>query len=211
MNEPCTCGTTHCPAGRRVVLTGGPGAGKTAALEVIRRLYAPHVAVLPESASIVFGGGFPRRATAVGVRCAQIAIYRVQEQLERLAVEEPTGALTLCDRGMLDGLAYWPGGPEGMLAEVGRDRTSLLARYDLVIHLRTPSDGDGYGHSNPLRVEDAAEAHRIDERILANWEGHPRRVVVDSTHDFRVKLDRVLALVRDELPAACRARVPGGA
>ncbi len=48
--------------GRRVVLTGGPGAGKTAALEVIRRLYAPHVQVLPEAASIVFGGGFPRRA-----------------------------------------------------------------------------------------------------------------------------------------------------
>lgn len=195
--------------GRRVVLTGGPGAGKTAALEVIRRLYAPHVQVLPEAASIVFGGGFPRRASPAAVRCAQLAIYRVQEQLERLSVDEPSSHLTLCDRGVLDGLAYWPGGPAGMLAEVGHDRASLLARYDLVIHLRTPPDGDGYGHSNPLRTEDAEEAHRIDLRILQCWEGHPHRVVVDSTHDFRVKLDRVLELVRAQLPAACRAKVPG--
>jgi DNA helicase TIP49 (TBP-interacting protein) len=54
----CRCGGAHTPY--RVVLTGGPGAGKTAVLEVIRRALCRHVHVLPESAGILFGGGFPR-------------------------------------------------------------------------------------------------------------------------------------------------------
>lgn len=35
---------------RRVVLTGGPGAGKTATLELIRQSFCEHVHVLPEAA-----------------------------------------------------------------------------------------------------------------------------------------------------------------
>jgi predicted ATPase len=46
-----------------VVLTGGPGAGKTALLEVVRRHFCEHVVVLPEAASIVFGGGLASRLT----------------------------------------------------------------------------------------------------------------------------------------------------
>jgi uncharacterized protein (DUF2249 family) len=45
---------------RRIVLTGGPGAGKTAVLELFRAAVCEHVNVLPEAAGIVFGGGFPR-------------------------------------------------------------------------------------------------------------------------------------------------------
>ena len=37
-----------------------------------------------------------------------------------------------------------------------------LARYDAVIHLRTPEDGKGYGHLSPLRTETSAEAGAID-------------------------------------------------
>ena len=39
---------------------GRPGAGKTAVLELIQRSFCGHVRVLPESAGILFGGGFPR-------------------------------------------------------------------------------------------------------------------------------------------------------
>ncbi len=43
-----------------VSLVSSPGAGKTALLELIRQSFCRHVVVLPEAASIVFGGGFPR-------------------------------------------------------------------------------------------------------------------------------------------------------
>lgn len=52
--KPCDCGDRHVP--RRVVLTGGPGAGKTAVLELIRLFFCEHVKTLPEAAGIVFGG-----------------------------------------------------------------------------------------------------------------------------------------------------------
>ena len=67
---------------RRVVLTGGPGAGKTAVLELIRLFFCVHVRTLPEAAGIVFGGGFPRSDRQVLRQAAQRAIYHVQRELE---------------------------------------------------------------------------------------------------------------------------------
>ena len=37
------------------MLTGGPGAGKTATLEMIKDAFCDHVKVVPEAASVVFG------------------------------------------------------------------------------------------------------------------------------------------------------------
>ena len=187
---------------RRVVLTGGPGAGKTAALEVVRAHALARVQVLPEAASIVFGGGFPRRPGAAATCAAQRAIFRVQEQLERLAMEEANAALVLCDRGTLDGLAYWPAAPDVLLQEMGTSMSVELAHYDTVIHLRTPTRSGGFDHANPLRIESAAEALRIDARIEEVWAVHPRRFVVDSTQSFIDKVARVLALVAEELSLA---------
>ncbi|HVY44872.1 MAG TPA: AAA family ATPase, partial [Minicystis sp.] len=84
-----------------IVLTGGPGAGKTAVLEVVRKHFCDHVEVLSESAGIVFGGGFPRRSTPAAKRAAQRAIFGVQREIERLAIEESRADLVLCDRGTL--------------------------------------------------------------------------------------------------------------
>ena len=61
MTVHCPCTKVHTP--RRVVVTGGPGAGKTALLELIRQALCQHVRILPESAGVVFGGGFPARTT----------------------------------------------------------------------------------------------------------------------------------------------------
>ncbi len=49
-----------------MVVTGGPGASKTAATTATRS-FCEHVAILPEAAAIVFGKGFPRGGTAVGL------------------------------------------------------------------------------------------------------------------------------------------------
>ena len=67
----CECTTAHTP--RVVVLTGGPGAGKTAVLELIRRSFCEHIVVLPEAAGILFGGGFPRLTDGEGRRAVQRA------------------------------------------------------------------------------------------------------------------------------------------
>jgi predicted ATPase len=199
----CQC-TALDHACRRVVLTGGPGAGKTAVLEVVRRHFCAHVAVLPEAASVVFGGGFPRAEGVPARKAAQRAIYRVQLELERMVLEERVAAVALCDRGTLDGLAYWPGPPEELFGDVATDLGAELSRYATVIHLRTPPTERGYDHRNPLRVESASEAARLDERIAAAWSRHPRRFFVESADDFLDKLAAAVSLIRNEVPPCCQ-------
>lgn len=197
----CTCDVSHHV--RQIVVTGGPGAGKTAALEVFRRQACMHVQVLPEAASILWRGGFPRLASMVGKRSVQRAIVRIQIELQRLAIETDNPALVVCDRGTLDGAAYWPGSAAEFFADLDTNAERELARYSLVIHMRSPSRSDGYTQTS-LRPESAEEARAIDERILEAWSGHPRRVIVESDENFLRKLERTIAIARAEIPACCR-------
>lgn len=201
MSKLCGCEAAHAP--RVVVLTGGPGAGKTAVLEVLQQEVCAHVMVLPEVASMLWNGGFPRRSTTSARRAAQRAITRVQVELQRLAIEAPTTALIVCDRGTLDGLAYWPGDPQDYFEELGTTRERELARYATVIHMQSATREHGY-HATGTRTETAEQAFEIDQRILSAWAGHPRRLVVATETTFLVKLDRVLALLRTEVPVCCR-------
>jgi len=114
--KACACHEPH--ERRRVVLTGGPGAGKTAVLELIRQSFCGHVEVLPESAGIVFGGGFPGGERPAHRQAAQKAIFYVQRELEAAADAEHQ-AVVLCDRGTVDGAAYWPGPGDPDRAHVG--------------------------------------------------------------------------------------------
>src|SRR5690606_10613928 len=133
----------------RVVLTGGPGAGKTAALEVIRKRYCEHVVVLPEAATIAFSGGFPRRPSEVARRGGQLAMCHVQDQLGQITLNEARLSVRLCARSVPDGPAYWPGDVASYLAATGTSREEIYARYPLVLHLRTPSP-EHYNHVNPV-------------------------------------------------------------
>lgn len=189
---------------RYIVLTGGPGAGKTAVLGIARQKFCPQVLVLDEAASVLFGGGFPRKDSPGARRAAQRAIYHVQVELEAVAREE-SACIVLCDRGTLDGLAYWPDGPEGYFEQLMTTAEREMGRYAAVIHLRTP-EPEHYSQENPLRVESADRASEIDRRILEVWAGHPNRLVVEGEVDFIDKAQKALALVEAELPPCCRHR-----
>lgn len=202
-SAPCECAKPgHTP--KLIAVTGGPGAGKTAVLEIARRTLCPHVIVLPEAAGIVFGGGFPRGSGDAARRASQRAIYHVQDQIQRLVIDEGRVAVALCDRGTVDSLAYWPGNPEELWHDVHSTLARELARYAVVIHLRTPSASEGYDHSNPLRIEEAEEALRIDALIERAWVTHPAIHLVPSDIDFVAKTSRALDAVRAELPECCR-------
>jgi predicted ATPase len=200
----CDCTARH--ERRRVVLTGGPGAGKTAVLELVRQSFCQHVSVLPEAAGIVFGGGFPRQADEGSKRAAQRAIFYVQRELE-VAAEGKNATIVLCDRGTLDGLAYWPGAAEDFWSSLGTTLAEQFARYHAVIHLRVPTPEHGYNHRNPLRTETPEAAAAIDARIADTWAAHPRRVVIESTADFLDKAARAVEILRAEMPDCCRQHV----
>lgn len=200
----CECSDVH--ERRRVVLTGGPGAGKTALLELIRQSFCSHVKVLPEAAGVVFGGGFPREDDPACRKAAQRAIFHVQHELEVIG-DSHNPAIVLCDRGTLDGLAYWPGPAEELWSSMGTTLDTELRRYNAVIHLRTPAQEDGYNHQNPLRTESASLAAEIDARIAHAWDGHPKRLFVESSSDFLDKAASALEILRDEMPECCKRHV----
>lgn len=195
----CECLGLH--ERRRLVLTGGPGAGKTAVLEMVRRSMCRHVHVLPEAAGVVFGGGFPRDDDSCR-RAAQRAIYHVQRELE-VAGDAHNPAIVLCDRGTVDGLAYWPAPAQDFWSATGTTLSEEMARYDVVVHLRTPSAALGYNQLNPLRTETPSIAREVDDRILAAWEQHPRRYLVDPAGEFLDNAARVLEILRAEMPSCC--------
>jgi predicted ATPase len=201
--KDCKCTDPHVR--KRIVLTGGPGAGKTAVLELVRQSLCKHLWIVPEAAGILFGGGFPRGGAASQQRAAQRAIYFVQRELEE-SLATADLAIALCDRGTIDGEAYWTG-PGELWDAVGTTRAAELSRYDAVIHLRTPREGAGYDQSNPLRIEGADEARAVDERIAAAWSGHPRHYIVEPESDFLRKVARALAILRCEMPACCQAHL----
>ena len=200
---PCRCGAAaHHPT--RIVLTGGPSGGKTRLLEAVRNSLCPHVGLLPESASIVFGGGFPRDDREAARRAAQRTIYHVQDELERMVQEDGAFGIVLCDRGTLDGLAYWPDDEDSFFGQLETTREWELSRYAAVLHLRTPA-ADTYDTTNPLRIESAREAAALDERIGWAWRGHAHRIVIDAARTFEEKVAAALAVVRAELPPCCLA------
>jgi predicted ATPase len=201
--RPCRCAMAHRT--RLVAITGGPGAGKTGLLDRLRQSLCEHVVVLPESAGILFGGGFPRIATDSARHAAQRAIYRVQAELERIADEDGGVAVALCDRGRPDGLAYWPGLADDFLKDLDTTRQAELSRYAAVIHLR-PAPAGKY-ENGPLRIESAEEAALIDARIEGAWNGHPHRVFVEATDTLDAKVARAIECVRDVLPLCCRVHV----
>lgn len=177
----------------KIVLTGGPSAGKTSVTELLARGYPDELRIVQEAASILFRGGFPREQEAEKIKCQQRAVYFVQRELEALALIGASPHSLICDRGTLDGLAYWPADEESFFKSVGTDRPAEIARYDWVIHLETAPTLDY--QQTTVRRESEPDARAIDQKVKAAWQDHPQRFVVTHTHDFIRKTTHVIAIV----------------
>ena len=189
---------------RLVVLTGGPGAGKTAVLEMVKKVLCEHVVVLPESAGIIFGGGFWRLESPSAKIASQRAIYHVQREMENLVLNEKKWAMALCDRGTLDGLAYWPESEHSFWENTNSSLKNEYSHYHAVIHLRSPSDDLGYNHVNPLRIESATQALAIDQKICRIWSEHTNYHQIESRSSFLEKANSAIELISNETPECCR-------
>jgi predicted ATPase len=193
---------------RFVVITGGPGAGKTAVLEMAKKRLDKQCAVLPEAASLIFSGGFWRLPSLTARMAAQRAIFHVQDEMEKLVVQEGAWKFALCDRGTIDGLAYWPGSEEDYWSQIGSDERTEFSKYEAIIHLRTPDSNGGYNLQNVLRTESAEQAREIDLRIERAWCRHVNYIQIPNFPNFLEKalsaLKRIEAIVAEPVPAPPR-------
>ncbi|MEW6431174.1 MAG: AAA family ATPase [Myxococcota bacterium] len=173
----------------RVVVTGGPGGGKTTAADLFRRELAGQVIVVPESATLLFSGGFPRAKEAGAVRAAQRAIFEVQRSLEDVTEAAHPECVLLCDRGTVDGAAYWPGTPADFFSAMGTSLDAELRRYDAVLFFESAAVGNHpIEGNNPVRVETHAEAAALDKRLFEVWSRHPRFTFVKHRGSFFRKM-----------------------
>ena len=182
---------------RRIVLTGGPGGGKSTAAQLLAREFANELWVLPESATLLYQGGMPRGVDQSGVRIAQRAIFSVQRSLERAHGIQHPDRIQLCDRGTIDGAAYWPDGVESFFRSMGTTHEAELGRYDAVIFLRTAAVVPGsYERDTAVRTEQTEQALALDEAIHGLYADHPRLITVESVDSLFGKLGEVTAEVR---------------
>lgn len=162
---------------RKIVLTGGPGAGKTVITHTLAARYPDRFVVVPEAATAVYSDLATRwdRLDLEGRRRVQRMIYAHQVgQEDRVAGANP-GKTLLLDRGTIDGAAYWPDGPAAYWKDLGTSNDREIARYDHVIWLETAAalgiyDGDA---SNPVRFESPAAAVESGRLLQELWKDHP--------------------------------------
>jgi predicted ATPase len=162
---------------KRIVLTGGPGSGKTAVSNAIVRALPARFVVVPEAATQVYSKARTRwdLVDTIGRRELQRQIYRLQRRQEDAFAAQHPDKILLLDRGTIDGAAYWPDGPEAYWADLGTSLAAELARYDHVIWMQTAAAIGIYdgSDSNPCRFEDAAAAVASGEVLVRLWSGHP--------------------------------------
>jgi len=180
----------------RIVLTGGPGAGKTTAADLFRREIGDTVVLVPESATTLFAGGFPRVPDEEARRSVQSAIFAVQRALEDIQASLFPDRVLLCDRGTIDGAAYWPDGEAEFFTRMGTTQEAEMARYDVVLFFESASvAGISIEGGNRYRVESTDEAFQLDRRLRALWSGHPRFHLVPHNASFLRKITTGLSIL----------------
>lgn len=189
-------GTTPVRKRQRIVLTGGPGGGKTTAADLLRRELGSRIVIVPEAATILFAGGFPRSEQWDANRAAQSAIFHVQRNLEDVQTALFPERVLLCDRGTVDGAAYWYDGEEAFFHYVGTTLDAELARYDAVVFFETAAvAGMSIEGGNPVRNETLSQAVELDARLRKLWQRHPRFTLIPHSKSFLQKIVGALGVL----------------
>jgi len=189
-----------------IVVTGGPGGGKTTALDLFQRELKTEVKIVPEAATLLFGHGLDKESAADGGRLLQHAIYRMQVSLEEIFHEFFSDRLLICDRGTIDGAAYWPDDEESFFRSIGSTFEREASRYAAVIFFQSAAArGEDLRSNNPYRSESLQVAVDLDERLRRVWEKHPHFHFIPSEPSFLQKITNGLTTIQSVLSAArCR-------
>ena len=189
----------------KVVLTGGPCAGKTTALARIVEHFSEkgfYVLTVPEAATLFSQSGVDFLTSDKDLFVeSELQLMQFQlemeDRMQRIAVSSGRPALIVCDRGTMDIKAYMNGEMWNALTEtLGTTVVELRdARYAAVIHLATAAKGAGQFYSlgnNEARTETPEQARAIDDRLMMAWTGHPHLRVIGNDCTFDEKMNRVL-------------------
>lgn len=200
------------PEIKKIVLTGGPCAGKTTALiKVIEHFNSLgyQVFTIPEVPTMFAQAGMNYLTKNQGLFYqGEKATLEIQLGLEdkfmRMAKECDKPTLIVCDRGAMDISAYMkPEMWEDITQAVGTSTRALRdERYDAVLHLVSAADGAERFYTtsnNKERTEGLELARLLDKKVINAWTGHPRLRVINNDVDFDRKINRVVKEISNVL------------
>jgi len=202
---------------KRIVLTGGPCAGKTTALVKVIEHFSSlgyKVFTIPEVPTMFTQAGMNYLTNNndffyEGEKATLEIQLALEDKFMKMAeaCKEPT--VIVCDRGAMDISAYMqPEMWEKITHAVGTSTTELRDnRYDAVLHLVSAADGaeQFYTTSNNASRNEAADeeglkiARMLDKKVIEAWTGHSHLRVINNHEDFDKKLNRVLMEISNVL------------
>jgi hypothetical protein len=198
-----------------IVLTGGPAAGKTLALDYLQAklsLQGVRVFTIPEVATMFAEHGIPDFANiAVNDRLLYFDIERqivaAQSSLRKhfLALARlfpSTPILILHDRAEMDAKAYLGAELFRLIChEANLTEWDVCDSYPAVIFMRTTALApETYSRTNnQARYEEAEQAVISDARTYEAWKIHPHLTVIENYPTFEEKLERTLQAVQSIL------------
>ena len=188
----------------KIVITGGPCAGKSTAMSWIQNAFADMgytVLFVSETATELITGGIAPWTCGTNLDF-QKSLMRLQLTKEHV-FEETAKTMTndkiliVCDRGILDNKAYMPAAEfKKVLQSLSLTETEIRDNYDAVFHLVTAAKGAEAFYTtsnNQARTETPEEASCIDDTIIASWTGHPHLRVIDNSSDFDGKMSKLIS------------------
>ena len=133
----------------KIVITGGPCAGKSTAMSWIQNHFSEKgwtVLFVPETATEFISGGVAPWTcrTNADYQVFQMTLQKEKERLFELAARgmPKDKILIVCDRGMLDNRAYMnEEETEWVMEQIGANEVELRDQYDAVFHLVTAAKG----------------------------------------------------------------------
>ncbi len=191
----------------KIVITGGPSAGKTTGLSWIQNEFQKlgySVLFVPETATELMTSGVKPQTCRSNLdyqRC-QLKLQLEKEQVFEQAakVMKTDKVLIVCDRGAMDNKAYMNALDfSRLLSEFDTTEVQLRDRYDAVFHLVTAAKGAEQFYTtenNAARTETPEQAAQLDDSLIAAWTGHPHLRVIDNSTGFEDKLKRLIAEIR---------------
>lgn len=187
----------------KIVITGGPCAGKTTAMSWIQNAFTEKgytVLFVPETATELISGGvapWTCRTNLDYQRC-QMRMQLEKEKVFQMAAERMTGdrILIVCDRGLLDNKVYMNNLEfRTLMRDMGLTETEIRDQYDAIFHLSTAAKGAEAFYTldnNSARTETPEEARELDDRLIEAWTGHPHLRIIDNSADFERKMLKLL-------------------
>ena len=194
---------------KKLVITGGPCAGKTSSMEILRAALAnidSCVLFVPEAATdLILSGISPRTCPSVLDFQTQVIALQIEREIaadaaaDEAMLSDGKNAVVICDRGICDSRAYLSAGDYARaLAANGLDAQTALERYDAVFYLDSiaSTNPDAYTCSNnSARVSDAQEAALADARTFEAWSAHPHVIRIGNESVFEQKMSKLVSAI----------------